>query len=191
MRLDDDTYEYIKREVVDLFERYDVKCIPISGYELALKMGIVLIPYSSLSKKKWSSAMEVSEDGFFLEIDNVKECIYYNDAIDYERSNMTILHEIGHIVLGHTSDMDSDVMESEAAFFAKYAAAPPPLVHRIRPECVEDIQYLFNVSFTAACYAYDYYLKWLRKYMATGEMTGYEKRMLRLFSTDTKGVINM
>ena len=48
LKLSDDEYEYIKQEVIDLFERYCVRCIPISGFEMAMNMGIVLIPYSSL-----------------------------------------------------------------------------------------------------------------------------------------------
>ena len=35
MRLSAEQYEFIKGEVVALFERYDVRCIPISGFELA------------------------------------------------------------------------------------------------------------------------------------------------------------
>lgn len=37
MRLSDDVYEYIKQEVTDLFVRYDIRRIPISGDELAKK----------------------------------------------------------------------------------------------------------------------------------------------------------
>ena len=42
MRLDDDRYEEIKKEVIFLFEQYDIKCIPISGFEIASNMGIIL-----------------------------------------------------------------------------------------------------------------------------------------------------
>lgn len=45
-RLSDDRYEFIKEEIVHLFEHYDVNGIPINGYELAYKLGIRLIPYS-------------------------------------------------------------------------------------------------------------------------------------------------
>ena len=44
MRLSDEQYEFIKGEVVALFERYDVRCIPISGFELAYKMGVFRHP---------------------------------------------------------------------------------------------------------------------------------------------------
>lgn len=40
-------YEEIKRIVVNLFVKYKVSCIPVNGFELATKMGIRVIPYSS------------------------------------------------------------------------------------------------------------------------------------------------
>lgn len=50
MRLTDDVYEYIKQEVIDLFVRYDIRRIPISGDSWRKKIGMTLIPYSALSK---------------------------------------------------------------------------------------------------------------------------------------------
>lgn len=130
MRLDDEQYEFIKGEVVALFERYDIRCIPISGFELAHKMGIRLIPYSSQKGKKHLAVMEVSEDGFYMEDIQGNDVIYYNDERSYKRVNMTLLHEMGHCILDHTGESEDE--EAEARFFAKYALAPPPLVHRIR-----------------------------------------------------------
>lgn len=180
MRLENEVYEYIKQEVIDLFERYNVNCIPISGFELANKMGIVLIPYSSLSKKQLKSAYEASPDGFYMEPGDGKEYIYYNDDRNYERINMTILHELGHCVLGHNDDTPDDRAEAEANFFAKYAIAPPPLVHRIRPTCPEKIKEIFGLSYEASCYAFNYYNKWLE--YGEFDYTDYEMRMLQLFS---------
>lgn len=162
MRLSNDSYEYIKGEVVDLFIRYDIKCIPISGFELATKMGIILVPYSSLSPKKRAIALSTSEDGFYSEPGDGKEYIFYNDRKNYRRCNMTILHEIGHAVLGHTEETNHDIAEAEAAFFAKYAIAPPPLIHKIQSKTAVAISEQFDISLEAAMYARDYYLKWLQ-----------------------------
>ena len=178
MRLSNETYEFIKGEVVALFEQYDVRCIPISGFELAYKMGTTLIPYNSLSKKRKAAAMQISTDGFYMEDCAGNDIIYYNDEVSYERMNMTVLHEIGHCVLDHKGN--SKVEETEAQFFAKYAIAPPPLVNKIHPDCPEEIEIVFNLSHTAAVYAYEYYLKWLR--FGEKDFTEYERRLLRLFS---------
>ena len=177
MKLSDERYEFLKGEVVSLFERYDVRCIPISGFELACKMAIKLIPYSTLAKEQYIAAMKISNDGFYLEDSFGNDIIYYNDAISYERLNMTLLHEIGHCVLDHKGESDEE--EAEANFFAKYAAAPPPLVHCLRDKSPESIGDAFCISYTAAVYAVNYYKKWLT--YGNSEYTDYEIRLLHLF----------
>lgn len=180
MRLYDEQYEYIKREVTDIFIRYDVKCTPISGFEVAQKMGIIVIPYSALSKIKLDAANKISHDGFYLEPGDGKEYIYYDDTRGYERSNMTILHEIGHCVLGHDDNTLPEEAEAEANFFAKYAIAPPPLVHRFRPKTPEDVQKHFFISYEAAYNALSYYHKWLK--YGESEYTEYEVVLLKQFA---------
>ena len=184
-KLSDEIYEYIKKVACFLLEKYDVKCMPISGFEIAIKMGIKHVPYSSLSEEKLKLAFEISEDGFYYE-DNEKhfgqEFIYYND-IDksYARQNMTILHEIGHCVLDHTGE-NSDQEEIEAKFFAKYIIAPPVLVDKISPEYPEEIMDFFDVSPEAAGYAFEYYLLWKRFHYAYGDYTPYERKLLKLYN---------
>lgn len=177
MKLDDEVYEFIKNEVIDLFVRFDIKCTPISGFELAQKMGIIVIPYSALSKKKLYIAIKISSDGFYLEPGDGKEYIFYDDTKGYERSNMTILHEIGHCVLGHNDKTAPEEAEAEANFFAKYAIAPPPLVHRFKVSTPADIQKHFFISYEAARNSLSYYHKWLRH--RNTDYTDYEILLLR------------
>ena len=182
MRLDDETYEFIKQEVVHLFVTHNVSCIPINGFELAYKMGIKLIPYSVLPVHKRSELIEASKDSFFLETID-QETIYFNDEmmeINYARVNMSLLHEIGHDVLGHTGLKENEeIEESEAGFFARYAAAPPPLVHRIHPTTTTDIELHFQLSSEAAHNAYIYYMKWLQ--YGNPDYLDYELKLLSLF----------
>ena len=178
-KLTDEEYEFIKGEVIYIFKKYKVKCIPVSGFEIASKMKITLVAYSGLSKKKLKAALKVSEDGFFCE-NQGKEYIYYNDINrSYERQNWTILHEIGHIVLDHAGHGIKE--EDEANFFAKYAIAPPVLVHKIGANCPEDIYYAFDVSFEVAGYAYEYYCSWKRRYNMKKVLTEYEVQLLALY----------
>lgn len=177
MRLTDEQYEFIKGEVVALFERYDIKCLPINGFEIAYKMGIKLIPYSSLNQQKFDAVMQVSLDGFYLEDLSGNDIIYYNDTVSYDRMNMTILHEIGHCVLDHKGNSEEE--ETEAGFFAKYAAAPPPLIHFTDARSPQEIEDTFGISYTASHFAYNYYRKWLL-YGGRG-YKDYEIRLLLLF----------
>lgn len=175
-KLSNADYEFIKGEVIHIIEKYDIKCIPISGFEIAIKMGMTLIPYSSFPIKKMKSLLKVSKDGFYFE-DNGKECIFYNNIHNcYERQNMTILHEIGHCVLDHTGYGEHE--EEEANFFAKYAIAPPVLIYKMGAESVEEIYDIFDISYEAAIYAYEYYMTWKKRYMRIGEYTEYENRLL-------------
>ena len=181
-KLTNEEYEFIKGEVIHLFVKYDIKCIPISGFEIATKMGITLIPYSALRGKKLSAALALSKDGFYRE-ENGKEFIYYNNiGISYERQNMTILHEIGHCVLDHTGHSQHE--EDEANFFAKYAIAPPVLVHKIHAQSPRDIYESFDISYEAAIYAFDYYKMWEGRHLRIGIFTTYEAELLKLFHRD-------
>lgn len=177
MRLPNVRYEEIKRIVVDLFVRFDVSCVPISGFELAHKMGVTLIPYSAIIESKRTLLFKQSEDGFFVEKTDGSTYIYFNDQKDYGRVNHTLLHELGHIVLRHTEE--SDLADAEASFFAKFALVPPVLVHKLKLDNAADIANTFNVSYEAACYALNYYHKW-RRY-GSRRFTDYECILLALF----------
>lgn len=178
-KLTDEVYEFIKGEVAHVFIKYKVRCIPVSGFEIATKMKITLIAYSSLPKKKLQAAMSVSQDGFFLETDG-REFIFYND-IDrsYERQNWTLLHEIGHIVLDHQGHSERE--EAEADFFAKFAIAPPVLVDKLKPKSPRDIREAFYVSTESAVYSYEYYGKWKSHHKKVNRYTPYEMQLIQLW----------
>ena len=160
-----------------MFEEHGVSCVPINGFEIAHKMGIKVIPYSAIAPSKRWLLIKKSEDGFSIERTNGQWYLYYNDEKDYGRVNHTIMHEIGHIVLDHTED--SELAEKEVKFFAKYALAPPALIHKLKLNDAESIAQIFENSYEAAGYAYEYYRKWLRRYY--GSYTEYEQRLLWLF----------
>ncbi len=177
-RLSDQRCEEIKDIVVRIFEKYGIKSIPISGFEMATKIGIVVIPYSSKSLKKQKYMLEISEDGFSTKYDGIWY-IFYNDIKGYGRTNNTIIHECGHIVLDHTQE--SDLAEAEAKFFAKYAIAPPALIHNLKLKNEIEVYENFNISIQAAAYAFSYYQKWLA--YGGKNYTNYELRLLQLFSS--------
>ena len=177
IKISNQRYEEIKRIVVRMFVKYGVSCVPINGFEIAHKMGIKVIPYSAIAPSKRWLLIKKSEDGFSVERTNGQWYIFYNDEKDYGRVNHTIMHEIGHIVLDHTED--SELAEKEVKFFAKYALAPPVLIHKLKLDNPESISQIFEISYEAACYAHDYYKKWLR--FGDSDYTDYECQLLRLF----------
>ena len=177
IKLSNQRYEEIKHIVVSMFVRYGVACVPINGFEIAHKMGIKVIPYTAIVSNKRYLLEKKSEDGFSVEKNNGQWYIYYNDKKDYGRVNHTIMHEIGHIVLDHSED--SELAEKEVKFFAKYALAPPVLIHKLKLNSPENISRIFEISYEAACYAYEYYKKWLK--FGGSNYTDYERQLLSLF----------
>ena len=174
MLLRTDTYEHIKITSINTLEYYDIKCVPISAFEMANKIGLSVIPYSAFGEKS-KLLMKQSEDGFI-----VGKSIYYNDKCkNYRRINQTIMHEIGHYILGHKSNGEEE--ESEAKFFAKYTLAPPPLIHKMLDNpTIDDIAELFDISYEAAFNALKYYHKWYQN--GWTNYTSYEQKLLKLFN---------
>lgn len=152
--------------------------MPVSGFEIASKMGVTMIPYTSFNNNRLNVAIETSNDGFFVEL-NGEEYILYNNELSYERQNWTILHEIGHIVLDH--QVRSEKEEYEADFFAKFAIAPPVLIHELQLNSVDEVYKYFNISHEAAVYAFDYYCKWLRVHGIKQRYQDYEEKLLSLY----------
>lgn len=78
---------------------------PINSFEVAIKIGLTVVPYSALNRKERRKAMKYSEDGYSVETNEGEWIIYYNDMTkDYTRINQTIIHEVGHYILGHVVD---------------------------------------------------------------------------------------
>lgn len=184
MRLTNDRYEVIKKSVVKMFVENDIRQIPIDCFEICQKMCIKLRKYSQLTSDALLKAKEISEDGYCMLIKEGPEpfvslqwYIFYDDTKSRERIRFTIMHEIGHVVLGHTEH--SQLAESEANFFAKYSLAPPPLVHKIKPEDYMDISKDFDLSQECAYYAMSFYNKWLQ--YGHSEYLNYESELLSLF----------
>lgn len=177
-------YEYIKETVVELFEKNNIQSIPIDPFDIAHKLGVRIISYSSMNPAALAQARAISDDGFSMQVDETigpfgvdQWYICYNDKMSEKRIRFTLMHEIGHIVLDHTEA--SDLAESEANFFAKYALAPPPLVHRICAEDYMDIAHAFQLTDECASYAFQYYIKWLK--YGEKDFTTVERRLLAQF----------
>lgn len=177
MYLNGKRYEEIKMRVVEIFEKYDVRCIPINAFELAVKMGIKVIPYSAYSEKKQQILQRISPDGFAYCFPTGKWWIFYEDKRPYGRLHHTLMHEIGHIALDHTEH--SDLAEAEAGYFAKYALAPPVFIHRLGLQTANEIQMRFEISYEAATYALKFYRKWLQ--YGPRYYTDYERKLCKLF----------
>ena len=181
MRLSGIRYDEIEREVINLFAKLIINKFPLDCFEICEQLGFVVVPYSTLSEKKREKLNIGSEDGINvlceIEKDVFVTFIYYNDEMPDRRIRFTIMHEIGHIILDHTEY--SELAESEANYFAKYALAPPPLVHKLKIGDYLELADKFDLSYECAYYSMQKYLKWLR--YGSPELLDYEITLISLF----------
>ncbi len=190
MRLPNSRYEQIKGTVVDLFSRYGVDRIPVDPWKLSRDMGVKLVPFSSLSEEQLAAALRLSEGGLKFKLVNehgrMGQIALYDDDAPLGRQRFTILHELGHIVLGHKQE--SELAEAEADFFAKYAIAPPMLIDLLKPLDYMDVAEAFGLSKECAFNSMRYYMKWLR----VRGFKPYEYSLVSLFtSKDENGKLNL
>ncbi len=66
------------------------------------------------------------------------------DSFNYERDDFTIMHEIGHIRMGHKEE--SDLANRIANYYAAYSLVPSPLFTLLDCKDERDIVKTFGVS---------------------------------------------
>ena len=179
-------YDEIEALVVDTFEECDIHTYPIDAFFMVEKLHYILVPYTTLAKEELLKALETSNDGYSKVEENpftglYQYVIYYNDMVSWgPRIIFTLLHEIGHCILGHHDNQDdslSSIEEEEANHFAKYAIAPPPLIWLAECQNAEDIVATFHTSAEAGAYCYDFFRKWCN---VPGRKP-YETKLVELF----------
>ena len=179
-------YSEIEREVFYMLEECGIDVFPIDPFEIARRLGYHVTPYSELEPEKFEDVYDESADGCSEYLLNdatgmYEYHIYYND-IDFGKKHQrwTVLHEIGHIYLGHHDmDISYERAESEANYFAKYSIAPYPLINHAKCEDPWEISDTFNVSWEASVYIYESFQKWM--VYGPPEYVENEKKILALF----------
>lgn len=177
MRLHNNRYEEIKSIVVATFEKYGMSEIPIDCFELARRMGIIIIPFSKLTQEQLNNIGFCEGEAIMFCL-NQNTYIFYNDIDNnISRQRFSIFHEIGHYVLGHKCE--SELAKSEADFFARYAIAPIPLVWRLECFDVVDIKNTFNTSFECATIIKTNYDNWINYGGQT--LKAFEEKLIDIF----------
>jgi|GEM_PF-5140505 Predicted Zn peptidase len=153
--------EYIAATSVDFFSKYNISKLPIQPL-LIENPSWRIRSYGVHAQKNGVTIQDICEqfsDEAFCVRRNGKFFILYNETVwSGGRILFSILHEIGHIMLGHYDDFSEiahiknadvipDVLEREADLFAVFTAAPPIVLEKLGIEqSVPDIQNLCNVS---------------------------------------------
>lgn len=169
-------YIRIENSVVDLYTELNIKTIPINPFNIAKQKGYELIPYSKIEKEACEILRKKEIAGASGRIKNGIYRIFYDDSNGENRQKFTIMHEIGHIELGHKED--SCYAEKCANYYATYALAPSHMIGRLGCEDFIDISMRFNVSEQCATFAFDRYIRWKNHYRG---LKPHEVKMNNLF----------
>lgn len=171
-------YEEIERRVVDLYVEQDIHNMPIDPFNIIKNRGYALIPFSTFNPNNRPDCIDEDNDAFSFYDPTMKtQVIVYNDEKPLNRIRFTLMHELGHIDLGHKCE--SDLARKMADYYAGYALAPNPLIGKYACETVQDISSKFWISSECAEVRIDRYQKWKKH----GEryLKDYEINLINLF----------
>lgn len=163
---------------IKVFKECHVKSFPIDCMDLLEHYGYRIFTYDNLyvkNKELYDLCTAWSEDAFRDGINNI---IAYNAHNSKGRIRFSLMHELGHHVLGHTGESESN--EQEANAFASYILAPRMAIHYSKCKNAKDVSQVFEMSHDAASIAFDDYRRWHRR-VVTYKMTYLDKLMYAHF----------
>ncbi len=166
-------YDLINNIIIRIFKEYDIYSFPLDCFNLLKSFNISFYQYSSLSGKLAEYSIKCSNDAYCY-----KDKIFYNDRVNKNRVNFSLMHELGHIALNH-GKIHTLKKEQEANYFASHILAPRMTIHYSGCRNYIDVAKMFNISREAAQYAFDDYRRWHRR--AVYRMSSLDKAMYSHF----------
>lgn len=137
-------YERTLRFALDFIKNENIQGLPVDVFKLVKKHSAALLTVGEISRKLNISRKRIltgkDADVFYC---NGQYKIIYNELVNTnERLRWTLMHELGHIYLGHLEDFEQTalnignglaeqeyyVLEREADFFAAEVLAPQILL---------------------------------------------------------------
>jgi len=183
-------YDKIEEDVAKLHIELELS-IPITPNVVARLLGYVVRFYSELNPEEVDlNDIRVGNDGrirdglsYFDPV--VGTYIIWVNNIDYsslEHNGFTVMHEIGHIRMGHYGD--SALAEMIANYYAAYALVPSPLPGLYQCHDFVDIIDTFGVSMGCAFNCSKRCIKWD---MYSGISKPYEKDLMEYYKKVIEG----
>lgn len=141
-------YEILKKynysfPIIDVYYIYDkYKNIKLCTYtSAAQKMGI--------THNEFTYQMASSEHGFTVaDYANNHFIVFFNNLKDDSTIRFTLMHELGHIILMHSSD--NDTSKKEANCFARNILCPVQIVREYKLKSAKEYSECFGISMPMA-----------------------------------------
>lgn len=171
-------YNKIVTATIEVFRKCGVHSFPIDCEDLLKHYGYRLFSYKELRDRNpelYSLSLGYSEDAFRA---GASKIVAYNPDRPHGRIRFSLMHELGHHVLGHNGVSDQN--EKEANAFASHILAPRMAIHYSRCKNANDVARLFDMSFEAADNAFIDYRRWHRN-VVMYKMSAADKAMYAHF----------
>ena len=138
--------DLIDNKILSIYKECKIQTFPIDCELILQHYGFVLYTYKELQNANntlYNAAKSYSNDAF-----RFRMSIYYNSCMPKNRIRFTLMHELGHFILGHQSqEIES---EQEADYFASCMLVPRIAILRTGCTTADDIHDQFEVSYAAA-----------------------------------------
>ena len=160
-------YDQIENDVVNLYLELELT-VPIDPKEIATRLGYVVRKMSDIKEIDRQKMLRFDKEGNRRDGYSYYDpfistfVIWVNDldTLSFEHDDFTIMHEIGHIRLGHKEE--SDLANRIANYYAAYALVPSPLYALLRCKNATDIINTFGVSDKCAENCYPRCINWMQ-----------------------------
>lgn len=157
----------IRNKAADVIIDCNVQSFPIDCLSILRHYGYKIYTYSELREKNkelYEMCISYSEDAF--RNGNMK-LIAYNDRKPDRRIRFSLMHELGHHILEHKSDLPQN--ELEADYFASNMLAPRIAIYYAKCKYRKDIEEIFNVSSAASYRIAQDFIVWCNEVCCEGK----------------------
>lgn len=140
-------------EIAEIYERADIRSLPIDPLEAARSLGIKIVSYKIICecyRIKLEELYRKSLWGFSFIEEGFPVIALNESACGERRRRFTAAHELGHCVLGHLRGENLSLAELEANRFAADFLAPLCVLEQCGVRSVTEIERLCGISGYAA-----------------------------------------
>ncbi|KLU71160.1 MAG: hypothetical protein RHS_2939 [Robinsoniella sp. RHS] len=155
-------YQFIQEKVSDVIIECGIKSFPIDTFHLLRLYGYKIYTYDEIryqNEQLYEVAIKYSSDAF-----RFKGIVCYNSNQASGRICFSLMHELGHHILGHNGDQKQN--EIEANYFASNILAPRMAIYYAGCKNANDVHRLFKITYEASEYAFEDFRRW-RRYLVT------------------------
>ncbi len=176
----------IQKTILRVYQQCKVRSFPLDCFAVIKSHGIRIFTYQEFSAQHpdlYQIGMRYSKDAF-----QYRNRFCYNKDMPPGRIRFSLMHELGHYLLGH-GDYRSPGLEQEANRFASHILAPRLLIWYAGCRSAAETAACFALSQECAAIAYTDYLAWKQHFLAAG-LTDADKSLYRHFyHPDTRRVV--